>query len=242
MRRAGLLRVLNHIHPHAVMNDGVLVRDVIKEALAQQEELSDSTIWKARALQAEAVTLKFMAQPEQEPVAWMYTSQWKGDERFITRYQSELTTYKADEVWPLYTSPPPAPAADYCPNQSCGGDMNTRILELVNKVDRIKDMYEVGPVQRAAVKDFVDLIVRECTNIVLHYTDVNEGVAVAKKHFGIDDTLIKVGDRIKVIAGFNVGAKATVNYIEPTGKLWVCRDGANSDVFYYPEEVMGIDQ
>ena len=43
---------------------------------------------------------------EQKPVAWMYTSHWKGNERFITRYQSELTTYKADEVWPLYTSPP----------------------------------------------------------------------------------------------------------------------------------------
>lgn len=43
---------------------------------------------------------------QQEPVAWMYTSQWKGDERFITRYQSELTTYKADKVWPLYTTPP----------------------------------------------------------------------------------------------------------------------------------------
>jgi hypothetical protein len=36
----------------------------------------------------------------------MYTSHWKGDERFITRYQSELTAYKADKVWPLYTTPP----------------------------------------------------------------------------------------------------------------------------------------
>lgn len=44
---------------------------------------------------------------KQEPVAWMYTSQWKGDERFITRYQSELTTYKADLVWPLYAAPTP---------------------------------------------------------------------------------------------------------------------------------------
>jgi hypothetical protein len=47
-----------------------------------------------------------LAQPEQDPVAWMYTSKWKGNELFITRYQSELTTYKADEVWPLYKSPP----------------------------------------------------------------------------------------------------------------------------------------
>jgi hypothetical protein len=49
---------------------------------------------------------KALVQPVQEPVAWMYTSKLKGNERFITRYQSELTTYKADEVWPLYTSPP----------------------------------------------------------------------------------------------------------------------------------------
>ena len=42
---------------------------------------------------------------QQEPVAWMYTSQWKSNERFITTYQSELTTYKADKVWPLYTAP-----------------------------------------------------------------------------------------------------------------------------------------
>jgi hypothetical protein len=33
---------------------------------------------------------------------------------------------------------------------------------------------------------FAELIVRECTNIVLHYTDVDEGVAVAKKHFGVE--------------------------------------------------------
>ena len=45
-------------------------------------------------------------QPQQEPVAWMYTSHWKSDEIFITRYQSELTTCKADKVWPLYTHPP----------------------------------------------------------------------------------------------------------------------------------------
>ena len=34
---------------------------------------------------------------------------------------------------------------------------------------------------------FAELIVRECTNIVLHYTDVDEGVAVAKKHLGVEE-------------------------------------------------------
>jgi hypothetical protein len=37
------------------------------------------------------------------------------------------------------------------------------------------------------IEKFAELIVRECTNIVLHYTDVDEGVAVAKKHFGIEE-------------------------------------------------------
>ena len=36
------------------------------------------------------------------------------------------------------------------------------------------------------LEKFAELIVRECTNIVLHFTDVDEGVAVAKKHFGIE--------------------------------------------------------
>jgi hypothetical protein len=60
--------------------------------------------WEAVAAD-QAMTIAMM-KCKQEPVAWMYTSKWKGNERFITRYQSELTTYKADEVWPLYTSPP----------------------------------------------------------------------------------------------------------------------------------------
>ena len=46
-----------------------------------------------------------LAQPEQKPVAWMYTSQYKGNESYITRYQTDLTTYKAVDVWPLYTIP-----------------------------------------------------------------------------------------------------------------------------------------
>jgi hypothetical protein len=49
------------------------------------------------------------ARQKAKPVAWMYTSHWKGDQRYITRYQYDLTTYKADKVWPLYTAPPAAP-------------------------------------------------------------------------------------------------------------------------------------
>lgn len=41
-----------------------------------------------------------------EPVAWMYTSELAGNQRYITRFQHDLTTYKADKVWPLYAAPP----------------------------------------------------------------------------------------------------------------------------------------
>jgi len=34
---------------------------------------------------------------------------------------------------------------------------------------------------------FAELIVKDVCNIVLHYTDVDEGVAVAKKHFGVEE-------------------------------------------------------
>jgi hypothetical protein len=39
-----------------------------------------------------------------------------------------------------------------------------------------------------------------------------------------------------------VGAKGTVSYIEPTGRMWVMRDGASTDVFYTPDEVVRIEE
>lgn len=35
------------------------------------------------------------------------------------------------------------------------------------------------------IEKFAELIVRECSNIVLHYTDVDEGATVMRKHFGV---------------------------------------------------------
>ena len=37
------------------------------------------------------------------------------------------------------------------------------------------------------IEKFAELIVREYGNIVLHYTDVDEGVKVANKHFGVEE-------------------------------------------------------
>jgi hypothetical protein len=57
--------------------------------------------------------------------------------------------------------------------------MNERIALLALKASDPK----TGWLDR---QKFAELIVQEATNIVLHYTDVDEGVSVAKKHFGLD--------------------------------------------------------
>lgn len=43
--------------------------------------------------------------------------------------------------------------------------MNDRIRELADKVDRIRDLYNIGPVHRDAVEHFAELIVKECAEI-----------------------------------------------------------------------------
>ncbi len=63
--------------------------------------------YEAESLIADALR-KELQQPEQEPVAWLYTSRLAGNQQYITRFQQDLTTYKADKVWPLYTTPPAA--------------------------------------------------------------------------------------------------------------------------------------
>jgi hypothetical protein len=76
----------------------VLTRELMQQAL---EALDGGHIERAYGYIQEA-----LAQPEQKPVAWVYTSKWRGNERFITHFQTDLSTYKAEEVWPLYTTPP----------------------------------------------------------------------------------------------------------------------------------------
>lgn len=65
--------------------------------------------------------------------------------------------------------------------------MNERIQELADQAEDYADVIvdQGGEFHPAYTQKLAELIVRECTNIVLHYTDVDEGVAVAKKHFGV---------------------------------------------------------
>ena len=113
--------------------------------------------------------------------------------------------------------------------------MNERIIELADKA--VEDISS-GPwnISDEFCIKFAELIIRECATLAF---DGPNGIL---EHFGVEDNSIKVGSRIKVVSRFNVGARGTVTYIEPTGKLWVRRDGASSDVSYYPEEVIGDDE
>ena len=72
--------------------------------------------------------------------------------------------------------------------------MNERIKQLAAQAERqvypVTSLYNEDSAPRLNSefeKKFAELIVKEVTNIVLHYTDVDEGVAVAKKHFGVEE-------------------------------------------------------
>lgn len=49
----------------------------------------------------------------------------------------------------------------------------------------------------------------------------------------------KKGDRVQVkqTAGFHKGAVGEIDYIDPSGKVWVIRDGAKTPVYYHRDEL-----
>ena len=77
--------------------------------------------------------------------------------------------------------------------------MNDRIEELASCNERIQNFFETGPVQRAAIEQFAQLIVRECMRMcevaemsfVTHDCDVEASGAITVKqfiaeHFGVE--------------------------------------------------------
>ena len=67
--------------------------------------------------------------------------------------------------------------------------MNERIKELAKCNERIENFFVTGPVQRAAIEEFAELIVRECANRATWAQDTNEediGGEVLK-HFGVEE-------------------------------------------------------
>ena len=77
--------------------------------------------------------------------------------------------------------------------------MNERIKELAMCNERIQYFFETGPVQRAAIEQFAELIVQECMRMcevtkmsfVTHNCDVEASGAITVKqfiadHFGVE--------------------------------------------------------
>ena len=123
--------------------------------------------------------------------------------------------------------------------------MNERIEHITKQVDEYFDDLTIEFSREAWQAKFAELIVQECADInkqELAFNAFERLMSKYNEHFGVDDKSIKVGSRVKVVSGFNVGAKGTVSYIEPTGRMWVMRDGASTDVFYTPDEVVRIEQ
>ena len=75
--------------------------------------------------------------------------------------------------------------------------MNERIKELASCNERIQTFFETGPVQRAAIEQFAELIVREClaqvdkVDAMLEDNKEKTGVAwvglAIAKHFGVKE-------------------------------------------------------
>jgi hypothetical protein len=73
--------------------------------------------------------------------------------------------------------------------------MNNRIKDLAEKVHVTPESYKLKgedeklfyDFREDVLEKFTKSVVNEVTNIILHYTNVEEGVRVAKKHFGIEE-------------------------------------------------------
>ena len=69
--------------------------------------------------------------------------------------------------------------------------MNNLVQSLAMQNERIWNLYQIGPVQRAEVQQFVEAIVRECgTWIKDRDSDIETGeydATALLKHFGVEE-------------------------------------------------------
>jgi hypothetical protein len=65
--------------------------------------------------------------------------------------------------------------------------MNNRIEELAQCNERILNFFQTGPVQRAAIEQFAELIVRECCGAVNDGSKLGDWYNMRiKEHFGVE--------------------------------------------------------
>ena len=70
--------------------------------------------------------------------------------------------------------------------------MNKQIADILNQpaFDRLKDWHDIGPVQKATLELFAQLIVRECADIANAGIDPAESHLIGndiKEHFGVEE-------------------------------------------------------
>ena len=74
--------------------------------------------------------------------------------------------------------------------------MNNRIKELASCNERIQDFFLTGPVQRAAIEQFAELIVAECMEVFSKdlpepgdgkMLEVINRVCAVAEHFGVEE-------------------------------------------------------
>ena len=67
--------------------------------------------------------------------------------------------------------------------------MNERIKELLARpgLERLNDWVSIGPVQRAALEEFTELVVLECARVVKASSPQGMiGVSAIRIHFGVE--------------------------------------------------------
>lgn len=71
--------------------------------------------------------------------------------------------------------------------------MNERIRALTRQNERINNLCEIGPVQRAEVEQFVEAIIMESCDVLRKWKgepfpfDEDVAVRLLKEHFGVND-------------------------------------------------------
>ncbi len=69
--------------------------------------------------------------------------------------------------------------------------MNDRIRQLAKCNERIQNFFETGPVQRAAIEEFAELIIRECAHLVDTLNEAYGAPSTAgkfiKEQFGVEE-------------------------------------------------------
>jgi len=92
----------------------------------------------------------------------------------------------------------------------------------------------------------IEATVRHCAQIVFDSGETYSNALLNSigsdilEAFELDDRFQR-GSRVQVIQGFNVGAHGVVEFVEPTGRVWVLRDGASKPVYYESYELVFED-